>query len=456
MRKLTTAWDALSTGRIPHDMPADMREWHTVLNRMTIVGAFYWVFMYGLGLLASYIQLLFLEPSAEKIQKLLILYGSNYLIAAAIMLATLYWKLRKSYALSRPNQFRMLYLFLAVNSSLLYWAAYMAPVSIPFALLNIPIFMLLIALRDGSRLDIVQLATGTFVIASGALGTIHQITTGAPIIIPDYIIVWGSPLLIFMIALFIFLIVFYLRHEADATKVAINLERSKSEKLLLNILPAEVAAELKETGKTFPKRYNDVTIIFTDFVGFTKIAETLSAEELVLELDRCFSYFDTVCEKYNLEKLKTIGDAFMCAGGLPVTNTSHALDCALAALEIQRFMEQMKQLKEAQGFSYWELRLGMHSGPVVAGVVGEKKFAYDIWGDTVNTASRMESSGIPGRINISAETFARLDGRFACEHRGKVYAKNKGEIDMYFLNAIHAEYSVKGEGIIPNGKLLKR
>lgn len=140
--------------------------------------------------------------------------------------------------------------------------------------------------------------------------------------------------------------------------------------------------------------------MFTDFVGFTRISEQLSPEEVVDELDKCFSYFDQVTEKYGLEKLKTIGDSFMCAGGLPTPNDTHAIDCCLAALEIQAFMNQMKEIKHQQGFDYWELRLGMNTGPLVAGVVGHKKFAYDVWGDTVNTASRLESSGVPGKINI--------------------------------------------------------
>lgn len=229
-------------------------------------------------------------------------------------------------------------------------------------------------------------------------------------------------------------------------------EHQRSESLLLNILPSKIADELKALGSTKPVRIEKATVMFTDFVGFTRISERLTAEEVVDELDKCFSYFDQVTEKYGLEKLKTIGDSFMCAGGLPSPNETHALDCCLAALEIQAFMNQMREIKKQQGFDYWELRLGMNTGPLVAGVVGHKKFAYDVWGDTVNTASRLESTGLPGKINISPSTYEAVRHLFACEHRGQVYAKNKGDIDMYFLTGIFPEFSIGGEGRVPNAK----
>lgn len=229
-------------------------------------------------------------------------------------------------------------------------------------------------------------------------------------------------------------------------------EREKSEKLLLNILPVEVANELKRKGSTEPVYYSSVTIIFTDFKGFTQVAENLSPNDLIGELDKCFSYFDSLMDRYNLEKLKTIGDSYMCAGGIPVPNHTHPVDAVLASLEIQHFMNQMKFIKEEQKFPYWELRLGIHTGPLVAGVIGEKKFAYDIWGDTVNTASRMESSGVPGKINISHTVYELVKDFFICEYRGKVTAKNKGQIDMYFVCAIKPELSVDREGRVPNEK----
>ncbi|MCB1178755.1 MAG: guanylate cyclase, partial [Leptospiraceae bacterium] len=229
-------------------------------------------------------------------------------------------------------------------------------------------------------------------------------------------------------------------------------EKEKSEKLLLNILPKDVASELKEKGFSEPVLFDSVSVMFTDFKGFTTIAEKLSPQELVKDLDACFVQFDKISERYNLEKLKTIGDSYMCAGGIPKKNKTHAIDCILAALEIQDFMNMMKDLKEQKGFPYWELRLGIHSGQLIAGVIGEKKFAYDVWGDTVNTASRMESSGTPGKINISGETYEFVKEFFDCEYRGEVSAKNKGMIQMYYVNGLKKEFSKGSDTRAPNGR----
>jgi class 3 adenylate cyclase len=237
---------------------------------------------------------------------------------------------------------------------------------------------------------------------------------------------------------------------------SLNNALQKSDKLLLNILPEEVAEELKEKGNVTPVLFDSTSIMFTDFKGFTQIAEGLTPRELIKELDGCFTQFDNITERYNLEKLKTIGDSYMCAGGIPKINTTHAIDCCLAALEIQSFMNQMKGFKQELNIPYWELRLGIHSGPVMAGVVGEKKFAYDIWGDTVNTASRMESSGTPGRINISYSTYELVKEFFDCEYRGEVNAKNKGLVKMYYLNRIKQEFAKDKEGHVPNEKFWAR
>jgi class 3 adenylate cyclase len=222
-------------------------------------------------------------------------------------------------------------------------------------------------------------------------------------------------------------------------------EKAKSEKLLLNILPEEIALELKEKGSTEPVFYNSVSVLFTDFEGFTKIAENLSPNELVSELNSCFSYFDSLMETYNLEKLKTIGDSYMCAGGIPVINKTHPIDSVLAALEIQAFMKQINSIKKDLGDPYWELRLGIHTGPLVAGVLGLKKFAYDVWGETVNTASRMESSGTPGMVNISSATYMIVKDFFECEYRGKVQAKNQGEVEMYYVTGIKKDLSINSD-----------
>ncbi|MEZ5083273.1 MAG: adenylate/guanylate cyclase domain-containing protein [Bacteroidales bacterium] len=220
------------------------------------------------------------------------------------------------------------------------------------------------------------------------------------------------------------------------TNKIIEYEKERSDKLLLNILPEETAEELKLKGSATPKHYDVVSVLFTDFKGFTKIAEKLTPQELVEELNQCFKEFDNIIDKHNLEKIKTIGDAYMCAGGIPIANESNPLDIVYAALEIKEFMENLKKEREARGQDYWELRIGVHTGPVIAGVVGNNKFAYDIWGDAVNTASRMESSGIPGKVNISGDTYNLIRNNFECTYRGKIEAKNKGEIDMYIVEKI--------------------
>ncbi len=205
-----------------------------------------------------------------------------------------------------------------------------------------------------------------------------------------------------------------------------------SDELLLNILPFSIAEELKQKGKAESKFINEVTVLFTDFKGFTQLSEQFTAQELVAEINECFSAFDKIMEKYNIEKIKTIGDAYMAAGGLPTSNHTHALDVVNAALDIQQYMADYKNNREKAGKLFFEIRIGVHSGPVVAGIVGIKKFAYDIWGDTVNTASRMESSGEVGKVNVSETTYQLTKELFNFEYRGKIAAKGKGAINMYF------------------------
>lgn len=216
----------------------------------------------------------------------------------------------------------------------------------------------------------------------------------------------------------------------------ISKAKKRSDELLLNILPEETAEELKTTGTAKAKSFDLVSVLFTDFKNFTQASEKLSPEELVAEINHCYSEFDRIITRYGIEKIKTIGDSYMCAGGLPVTNQTHPFDVVNAALEMVQFVERNKQDRIAKGQPYFELRLGVHTGPVVAGIVGIKKFAYDIWGDTVNTASRMESSGEIGKVNISGSTYEIIKDKFTCSHRGKVQAKNKGMIDMYFVEGV--------------------
>jgi class 3 adenylate cyclase len=221
----------------------------------------------------------------------------------------------------------------------------------------------------------------------------------------------------------------------------LRLEKQKSDDLLLNILPEEVANELKEKGRADAKQFDMVTVMFTDFKGFTKISERLSPSQLVEEIHICFKAFDAIIARHNIEKIKTIGDAYMCAGGLPVSNETHAIDVVNAAIEIRQFMQEHLEQKKLTGQEVFEIRIGIHTGPVVAGIVGIRKFAYDIWGDTVNIASRLESSGEAGKINISGSTYECVKDHFSCTYRGKIEAKNKGQIDMYFVENV----SLKGE-----------
>jgi ligand-binding sensor domain-containing protein/class 3 adenylate cyclase len=240
------------------------------------------------------------------------------------------------------------------------------------------------------------------------------------------------------------------KKELELQRDALVTEKSKSDNLLLNILPAETAEELKTRGKSAARHYRMVSVLFTDFRGFTGFAENMRPNDLISELDRCFLYFDDITEKYNIEKIKTIGDSYMCAGGIPIRNRSNPVDAVLAGLAIKKTMEDIKKEKEANGELYWDIRIGIHTGELIAGVVGKKKFAYDIWGDTVNTASRMESAGEINKVNISGATYEKVKDYFECTYRGKIAVKSKGDIDMYFVNNILPELSIDGLGLIPN------
>lgn len=208
-------------------------------------------------------------------------------------------------------------------------------------------------------------------------------------------------------------------------------EKEKSDRLLLNILPLEVADELKANGSVQAKSFEQVSVMFTDFVNFTTAGEMLGAQKLVDELDACFVAFDEILSNYNIEKIKTVGDAYLAVSGLPIANPKHAEDLVSAAIEIRDFMLQRRALL---GDKTFEMRIGIHTGPVVAGIVGVRKFAYDIWGDTVNIAARMEQGSEAGKINISDDTYKLIQHQFSFTYRGAIDAKNKGKLKMYFVD----------------------
>lgn len=225
--------------------------------------------------------------------------------------------------------------------------------------------------------------------------------------------------------------------ELAKKNVQLDVARKRSDELLLNILPSELVDELKVKGITRTRHHDEVTIMFTDFRDFTKISEQLSPADLVQEIDYCFRHFDHIIGKYpSIEKIKTIGDAYLCAGGLPEAHPNHAREVVAAALEIRDFISELEEQRTREGKLSFQIRIGIHTGPVVAGVVGATKFAYDIWGDTVNTAARLESASEPGQVNISEATYDRVQDQFLCQHRGDIATKNKADMSMYFVESV--------------------
>ena len=219
------------------------------------------------------------------------------------------------------------------------------------------------------------------------------------------------------------------------SREALRVEKDRSEELLLNILPEEIADELKEKGSVNTREFDLATVLFTDFKSFTQTAEKMTPQSLVEEINVCFKAFDLIAGKYQIEKIKTIGDAYMAAGGIPHPDENSTRNIVLAGLEMQEFVtKRVIENKQAQ-IPFFEMRLGIHAGPIVAGIVGVKKFQYDVWGDAVNTASRMESNGMVGKVNISEALYDLIkdDEMFTFEYRGQIHAKGKGEIKMYFV-----------------------
>lgn len=233
-----------------------------------------------------------------------------------------------------------------------------------------------------------------------------------------------------------------------------TIESLKSEMTNKGIASEGTDRDFFTLGESKTKSYQMVSILFSDFVGFTKICEILGAEKVVSELHKYYSVFDDLCEVNCIEKIKTIGDSYMCAGGLPVSNETNPVDTLILALQMIDYIEKENKIKEAEGEPLWNVRIGIHTGPIVAGVIGKKKFVYDIWGDAVNTASRMESNSEAGKINISEDTYVRVKEYFECVSRGKIVVKNKGEVGMYFVNGLKSKYCFNGNNRLPNKEFI--
>ncbi len=252
----------------------------------------------------------------------------------------------------------------------------------------------------------------------------------------------------------------YVAIETDVTELKqveqqLISEKQKSEDLLLNILPKETADELKNRGYATPRTYKYVSVMFADIKNFTQWARKVEPRDLINTLQMLFTEFDDIISRNYLEKIKTIGDAYFCAGGLPIHNKSNPFNIIIAAFEIQKIMHQVEQeISKGTGMP-WKMRIGIHTGPVIAGVVGKLRTTYDIWGDTVNTANRLETACEPDKINISKATYDIVKEYFECEYRGKIEVKHMGEIDMYFVNRIKPEYSADEEGTTPNAEFKK-
>lgn len=222
-------------------------------------------------------------------------------------------------------------------------------------------------------------------------------------------------------------------HEIEKQKKIIEASKLQSDTLLLNILPEEIADELKRFGKSYARKHEQVSVLFSDIKGFTSITETLSPVKLVTQLDEIFGAFDNIIAKYKMEKIKTIGDAYMCASGLPQSDSENAIKAVKAGLDMQQFIKGFGTANKIQNLPAFEIRIGIHTGPLVAGVVGLNKFVYDIWGDAVNLAAQMEQQGESGKVNISGDTYALVKDFFECTYRGKIETKNKKQVDMYFV-----------------------
>jgi adenylate cyclase len=240
--------------------------------------------------------------------------------------------------------------------------------------------------------------------------------------------------------------------QLSEAKAAAEAARARSDALLQTILPSSIAEELKTHDRVPPRYHESATVLFADFKDFVRLTEALDPASLLEQLNQNFARFDEIVAANRLEPLKTIGDAYMCAGGLPEPSRTHAIDACLAALQMQRFVTSANRQRERLRLAPWELRIGIKTGSVVAGIVGTRRLTYDVWGNTVNAAQRLEEACAPGRVNIGGSTLHHVANLFETEPRGRVEVKHMGEREMYFLDRIKPELSADAEGCVPNAR----
>lgn len=233
----------------------------------------------------------------------------------------------------------------------------------------------------------------------------------------------------------------------------IQSSHKRTDEILKAILPEAIAEEVKANGTVIPKSFSSVSVLFCDLAGFTEISVGLTPEQLLMELDNCFSHFDKITKMHEMEKIKTIGDSYMSVSGMNESkNSIHAINAILCGIRIQEFMRKYFKSQLKKNLPAWRVRIGIHSGPVVAGILGKQRFNYDIWGDTVNTAQRMESYSETNRINVSKQTFELTKDFFEFEIRKKIFVKGKGDMEMFFVKGIKPELSLNRLGKTPNKK----
>jgi len=245
--------------------------------------------------------------------------------------------------------------------------------------------------------------------------------------------------------------------ETDITRLKkieeqLSKEKEKADSALKKILPEEVAEELKLKGKVTPRYYKLVTVLFADVKGFLSFCKDISPQQLLNELNEYFDEFDEIVQNNNVEKIKTIGDAYMCAGGLPMPNKTHPFDVVLVGLQIQDVIQKINEKKLLEGRMIWRFRIGIHTGDIISGVIGKHKFAFDILGDTVNKTARMEVACDTGKINISEKTYEIIKGVFDCQYRGDVEVKNQEHYDMYYVTGLKKEFADENNNLLPNKK----